>query len=1090
MTNMLTIIKGFMDTIRTLTEDKTHPYDTPAKVLRVDGDTVWVHIDGGNPQTPVKRTIDCRKGDIVQVRVSGGGTWLTGNATNPPTDDTQANKAKQVADTAAKKSESAIKVAEAATKTAVTAEESANSAVETAGGSVTTDTLHYLATTAASGVTIDTSGWTTTIQNIDSVNRYLWTYHTYTKANGGQTNTQPVITGVFGQKGATITGIVEYYARSASNEPPADSQFSPNVISPTAAEPYLWNYELIEFSDGTSNQMAKHILMTYNQGEEGRGIASVVEWYVATNSTTEPADSAFSRNVPQTSVTNRYLWNYEVIEYTDGINPTKTDKRIIGTYGETGATGPRGPQGTQGMQGDQGISVTAVQPQYYLSTSATQMTGGEWGTTLEWTTGKYIWTRDKVTYSNNSVSYSTSIYNSALTSACVNAANAVQVAQDTNQYFWHTESGTDTGTHITNIPKADFESDPQNGGGNLLARSNGLSIRKGLRELLNIIASGMQIYNDQGESLAEFGTTARIGKPNGSRFLTNANSLQAYNANNVKYFEVSETGGLKYGAYTAASTQDLTNAKNSLISEVVVEFAKGTSPTVAPSNGWDSSTPTWETGMYIWQRTGYKYGDGASFEYNDPVCIQGAKGETGAQGPQGETGATGAQGEQGEKGDKGDTGAQGPRGIQGETGATGPQGPRGIQGETGPQGPQGTSVSITSTSTSYVASTQNTSVPSSGWQSTIPSVAEGSYLWTRVIVNYSTGDSTTSYSVAKQGARGADTSSQYMSFSTQNGLRVYSGNKDSSTYNTSYTQVKTDGVSIAVGGTVQATFKSNEVGLGRNKGIIKYKEEDVFGMASHRIVIANNDTTSNVRHDATVSSRQVTGSDAFSSPVGFLNANHKVNGSINYGEVGLYAFGNGNLAYVVLTAGKTDNAIVGVDNALNISVGDVLINGTSWNNCKSIIDQAEIDSATLSDLDQSFTDFLVDYASVGTIVALNSSSTSIPKTGTWTTGGPTLTLSKGSWVITAMATVPSTGTNGVRKGLRIYKTSATTGVVQGTETVQSSNVAGKHVLQVTGMVRNETDSNQTYKCQGWLGTAAANALSFDFTIRAIKVGLA
>lgn len=73
-------------------KSKTSPYDTQAVVKRIDGDTAWVHIPGGVDETPVQMTSSAKKGDIVQVRVSGGRAWLYGNATNPPTDDSKANE--------------------------------------------------------------------------------------------------------------------------------------------------------------------------------------------------------------------------------------------------------------------------------------------------------------------------------------------------------------------------------------------------------------------------------------------------------------------------------------------------------------------------------------------------------------------------------------------------------------------------------------------------------------------------------------------------------------------------------------------------------------------------------------------------------------------------------------------------------------------------------------------------------------------------------------------------------------------------------------------------------------------------------------
>ena len=71
------------------TDKSTQPYDTRAEVVRVSGSTAYVHIPGGVPETPVTMTIACKKGDTVQVRVSGGRAWIVGNETAPPTDDTK-----------------------------------------------------------------------------------------------------------------------------------------------------------------------------------------------------------------------------------------------------------------------------------------------------------------------------------------------------------------------------------------------------------------------------------------------------------------------------------------------------------------------------------------------------------------------------------------------------------------------------------------------------------------------------------------------------------------------------------------------------------------------------------------------------------------------------------------------------------------------------------------------------------------------------------------------------------------------------------------------------------------------------------------
>lgn len=101
------------------------------------------------------------------------------------------------------------------------------------------------------------------------------------------------------------------------------------------------------------------------------------------------------------------------------------------------------------------------------------------------------------------------------------ADTAKQIADNTDQYFWHTETGTDTGAHITEIPKEDFEADPTNGGGNLLARSNGIAVRDGLTELATFGASGAQI----GQS----GAAHSVIDANGQRFYASDGSTELAN---------------------------------------------------------------------------------------------------------------------------------------------------------------------------------------------------------------------------------------------------------------------------------------------------------------------------------------------------------------------------------------------------------------------------------------------------------------------------------------------------------------------------------------------------------------------------------
>ena len=79
-----------------------------------------------------------------------------------------------------------------------------------------------------------------------------------------------------------------------------------------------------------------------------------------------------------------------------------------------------------------------------------------------------------------------------------------------------------------------------------------------------------------------------------------------------------------------------------------------------------------------------------------------------------------------------------------------------IKGETGAKGNDGTSVKITAKSVTYQASTSGTTTPTGVWVADPPTVAKGQYLWTKTVVTYSDGNSTTAYSVAYQGTNGTN----------------------------------------------------------------------------------------------------------------------------------------------------------------------------------------------------------------------------------------------------------------------------------------------------------------------------------------------
>ena len=87
----------------------------------------------------------------------------------------------------------------------------------------------------------------------------------------------------------------------------------------------------------------------------------------------------------------------------------------------------------------------------------------------------------------------------------------------------------------------------------------------------------------------------------------------------------------------------------------------------------------------------------------------------------------------------------------------GPQGPQGPQGDEGPQGPQGdegpkgdkgdTGNGIANTVVTYGLSVSDTTEPAT-WSSSVPTLVKGMYLWTRTVIIYTNGESTTSYQIS------------------------------------------------------------------------------------------------------------------------------------------------------------------------------------------------------------------------------------------------------------------------------------------------------------------------------------------------------
>lgn len=74
-----------------------------------------------------------------------------------------------------------------------------------------------------------------------------------------------------------------------------------------------------------------------------------------------------------------------------------------GEPGKQGSQGIPGKDGVNGKDGKDGVGVASITEQYYLSTSATALSGGLWDDTVPtWVDGRFMWTRSVIKYTNGS----------------------------------------------------------------------------------------------------------------------------------------------------------------------------------------------------------------------------------------------------------------------------------------------------------------------------------------------------------------------------------------------------------------------------------------------------------------------------------------------------------------------------------------------------------------------------------------------------------------------------------------------------------------------------------------------------------------
>lgn len=440
--------------------------------------------------------------------------------------------------------------------------------------------------------------------------------------------------GAKGDKGDTGKGVkstsVAYQVSTSGTTVPTGT-WSSSVPSASAGQ-YLWTRTVITYTDSATSTLYSVGRMGTNgtngsNGANGKSIGSITNYYLATPSASgvTASTSGWTTSVQSVSASKKYLWNYEVVKYTDGTIASTTAPCIIGSYGDTGAKGDKGATGGTGPTGN---GIKSIMEHYAVSTSNSSAPT-TWSTTVPTMTetNKYLWNYETITYTNNTTNDTAKrvigVYGNK-------GATGEDGKNGTN--LWVNPLFESGKPQITRIDTS-------------VTAPNGAAV--------NILDS----RDHQNSSTAfpvfpghQYRITVHRKRITGSLEL------------NSGIWYITQTSGHAYDTIVApTSTKDLGNSWQEATYNFTCPSGKSKGSVYFQI---DQQTNNITTKWYI----------------ANVICVDitGLRGDTGAKGDKGDKGATGPQGPQGPQGVKGD---KGPQGDKGATGATGPQGPQGAAGK-------------------------------------------------------------------------------------------------------------------------------------------------------------------------------------------------------------------------------------------------------------------------------------------------------------------------------------------------------------------------------------------------------------------------
>ena len=504
------------------------------------------------------------------------------------------------------------------------------------------------------------------------------------------------------------------------------------------------------------------------KGENGKDGTSVtiinksITYQLSTSGTVIPKGTW--QTSPQTIPEGQYQWTKTSVTYSDG---NKTESYSISYHGKNGNDGTS-------------VKTTGTSVKYQVGDSGTTKPTGTWQSNVPTVAqGKYLWTQTIVNYSdgNSTESYSVS-YRGIDGSNGVNGMNTATIylyqrATSTPSKPSNTLTYTFSTTKITGTLNNGWSTTIPTGTDAVYVTVASVSSKNDTATIATSVWSAPVVLAQNGKT----GSDGKAGLNVATIYLYQRNTSKPSKPSaSVTYtFSTGVASGLNNGwsqkipngtnpLYVTLATASSNTATDTILSsewsDVVVmaqngeDGQDGISPKVSLLKSGDTTT------ISIVDATGT----------HTQTVKDGTNGTPGAAGKDGKTsyfhvkysndGGKTFTGNSGE-----DTGTyMGSYTDYTEADSTDVKkynwvkvkGDKGDKGDTGQKGQDGTSVKITSKSVTYQTSTSGTIAPTGTWVTTVPTINNGQYLWTKTTVQYSDGNKTEAYSVSYKGTNGTN----------------------------------------------------------------------------------------------------------------------------------------------------------------------------------------------------------------------------------------------------------------------------------------------------------------------------------------------